>query len=277
MITFNIGRAKVRVDDAGCIDCGTEHSSGWTRAGVVAVTVGRRQSEVMLHRCADCTERLKREERRRGIQGTSTVVALAFFFFALSAHAQVAMPNPALTPGVRDRALIEEWKQNPATSEVCTKKWGKDRRFVTMKMKLDVCSAYGKTPADCLARDPDPGPNPQHKTHPRNEFDHLISRENAGKDDEKNLWFQPWGEARTKDLLENLFHRMACASPPQIQLDEVDDELAMNWWAAYRKYFPGREAPGNGRSRGKKVPPPKKKQPAKNPLADRLYFEEARR
>lgn len=125
--------------------------------------------------------------------------------------------------------------------QTCAVKWGRDARHVSTATKKKVCLAYGIS-TGCPGKDW--------------ELDHLISREIAGADDPKNLWPQPIAEARQKDRLENALHRDVCAG--KITLAEAQREISIDWRAAYQKYFP-------------------KVQPAKNPLADRLYFEEARR
>lgn len=55
-----VGSAKVRIDVCGCIDCGTEHSSGWSPAEKINVSVGgRRPITVFVDRCADCVAKRK--------------------------------------------------------------------------------------------------------------------------------------------------------------------------------------------------------------------------
>lgn len=61
MTTFRFGKAKVSVDAKGCVDCGTEHSSGWHDARRVIIHCGTRCDEVMVHRCADCEAKMKRK------------------------------------------------------------------------------------------------------------------------------------------------------------------------------------------------------------------------
>lgn len=97
-----------------------------------------------------------------------------------------ALPNPVLTPGVT----------RPLTMlQVCTTKWGKDHRHVTIAMKKQVAAAYHVAWAD----------------RGKYEFDHRIPRELGGADVIGNIWTQPLAEARIKDLAENQAHRDVCA------------------------------------------------------------------
>jgi len=98
----------------------------------------------------------------------------------------LTLPNPEQSPGVT-RPL--------STTQVCTTRWGLDRRHVTVAMKRRVARAYGIPWADRRAY----------------EFDHLIPRELGGADDVRNLWPQPIAEARVKDRQENRLHRDVCA------------------------------------------------------------------
>jgi len=136
---------------------------------------------------------------------------------ATPAFAQVAMPDPQLTPGAT-RPLT--------TKQVCTIKWGRDERHLSQSTKKQVCVAYGIT-SGC------PGP--------KWELDHSKSRELAGSDDRKNIWPQPIKEARMKDRLENLLHKKVCAG--EISLPEAQREIGgSNWYVYYKKYFPEKAA-----------------------------------
>ena len=98
----------------------------------------------------------------------------------------LAVPNPAITPGRANYVNVQQ---------VCSMKWGKDARHVTEAMKRQVAQAYG-IPWD---------------QHGQYEFDHLIPRELGGADDVRDIWPQPWAEARVKDREENRLHRAVCA------------------------------------------------------------------
>ena len=122
-------------------------------------------------------------------------------------------PNPQVTPGLTRNLTVEQ---------ICTTKWGQDRRHVTTAMKEDVARAYGVDRADWSEY----------------EFDHLVSRELGGADDTLNLWPQPLKGACTaheKDVLENKLHRMVCAG--SISLPTAQYELAHDWVAAYNQYI----------------------------------------
>lgn len=121
-------------------------------------------------------------------------------------------PDRALTPGVT-RPLSRE--------SVCSIKWGKDRRHVTLSMKKQVFEAYGIPYAD----------------HAKYEVDHLISRELGGADDVRNLWPEKWdGQdgAHAKDRLENALHRQVCAGA--MTLEHAQQAIRSDWMAAFRLY-----------------------------------------
>lgn len=131
---------------------------------------------------------------------------------ALMLLVQLALPNPAITPGVA---------RPMSTKALCTTKWGKDVRHVTEGMKKQVAAAYGV-------------PWSKHSLY---EFDHLISRELAGADAIGNLWPQPWaGEwgARKKDRLENRLHKLVCDGT--ISLATAQRAVAKDWITSYKKY-----------------------------------------
>ena len=126
----------------------------------------------------------------------------------LIAFLHASRPNPQLTPGVA-RPLTQV--------QVCDTKWGRDRRYVTVRMKKHVAASYGVP-----------------WTHVKKyEFDHLIPRELGGADDILNLWPQPWAGARKKDVLENELHRHVCAG--SLTLSEAQQMIQKDWVAAYYK------------------------------------------
>jgi hypothetical protein len=95
-------------------------------------------------------------------------------------------PNLALTPGVARPISVHD---------LCSTKWGKDARHVTLMMRKSVFAAY---------RIP-------YEKHGLYELDHLVPRELGGADDIANLWPEPWDDAHKKDRLENALHRSVCA------------------------------------------------------------------
>jgi hypothetical protein len=128
----------------------------------------------------------------------------------------------AAGPQIRPLATMTPGVARPLTREtVCTTKWGKDRRHVTLAMKREVFAAYGIPYAD----------------HAKYEVDHLISRELGGADDVRNLWPQPWTgteNAHMKDRLENALHRQVCAGT--ITLEHAQEAIRSDWIAAFRLY-----------------------------------------
>jgi hypothetical protein len=69
--------------------------------------------------------------------------------------------------------------------------------------------------------------------------DYLITPALGGSDDIRNLWPQPYAgspwNAYVKDALEEHLHGMVCDG--QLDLATAQHEIAVNWIAAYRKYF----------------------------------------
>ncbi len=121
--------------------------------------------------------------------------------------------NATLTPGVARHLSVHE---------ICSTKWGHDRRHVTTAMKQEVANRYGV-------------PWSKHADY---EFDHLIPRELGGADDVNNLWPQPWADARKKDQLETRLHVLVCSG--QLPLEQAQASIRRDWREAYRKYIDGR-------------------------------------
>ncbi len=55
-----IGKAKIDLEIRGCIDCGTEFSSGWEVAKVIDIKIGNKVYQGEIHRCADCMKNKQR-------------------------------------------------------------------------------------------------------------------------------------------------------------------------------------------------------------------------
>jgi hypothetical protein len=125
------------------------------------------------------------------------------------------VPNHALTPGAT-RPLTRD--------QVCSIKWGTDRRHVTVAMKKHVAAAYGVPWTADVGK--------------KFEFDHLVPRELAGADVVENLSPQEWQYAHLKDRLENELHRRVCAG--EMTLDFAQSAIITNWKAAYRLYIEAR-------------------------------------
>ena len=107
-------------------------------------------------------------------------------------------------------------------TQVCSTKWGLDKRHVTLSMKKHVALAYGI-------------PWSQHS---RYEFDHLIPRELGGADLESNLWPQPYEgtfNAHQKDKLENFLHKSVCEG--KMTLEFAQESIRTDWIASFRLYI----------------------------------------
>jgi len=137
------------------------------------------------------------------------ILALLVAFVALARGGE--LPDLKFTPGVARTDLTLE--------EICTRKWGKDRRHVTPAMRRAALAHYRK-PA-C-----------------RFELDHLISRELGGADDASNLWPQCYAgawNAHRKDRLENKLHKLVCAGA--MSLEDVQRAIVADWRALYRHVY----------------------------------------
>jgi hypothetical protein len=134
----------------------------------------------------------------------------------------LTLPDPDLTPGDSVKITLHE---------LCTKKWGKDRRHVTAAMKREVFESYG---LQCK-----PLFQGSHLPACKNwEVDHLQSRELGGADAVKNLWPQAYeGEwnAHMKDRVENRLHKEVCTG--NITLEQAQKEISTDWRIPYRRYF----------------------------------------
>lgn len=125
-------------------------------------------------------------------------------------HDGYRLPDRGATPGViahRDLTTI------------CTTKWGKDSRHVTEAMKRRTYDRYRATKVKdrCC------------------EIDHLLSRDLGGADDERNLWPQPWTQARLKDRVEVEAKKRVCAR--RVDLAETQATMMRDWTVLYRDWF----------------------------------------
>jgi hypothetical protein len=122
-------------------------------------------------------------------------------------------PNPALTPGAT--LPVSE-------ADVCTEKPARAPRFALASVGQKVFEQYG-------IRNPEPG------TY---ELDYLIDADLGGSDDARNLWPQPYSaewNANLKDALETHLRELVCAG--KISLARAQQDISMNWIAAYKTYF----------------------------------------
>lgn len=140
-----------------------------------------------------------------------TIFAAVAISWAVGAAA-AELPNPERTPGeanpvlTRDVLCAASFRTGPY-------------RNVPPAEKRQVYASYGKKPVKgkCC------------------EVDHLISLEIGGSNSIKNLWPQPWKEARIKDQLENRLHKLVCSG--EISLEEAQSAISKDWWGAYQKYL----------------------------------------
>lgn len=132
-------------------------------------------------------------------------------------------PDLHITPG--------SYRVGLSKAKICSIKWGKDERHVTVAMKKQAFGLYGYTGND------DPKCVPAGKRHC--EIDHLVSRELGGADEVINLWPQAYGtspwNAVLKDKLENRLHKEMCAG--NITLKAARDMLVNDWREAYKRYY----------------------------------------
>jgi hypothetical protein len=131
--------------------------------------------------------------------------------------AGVVMPNVHRTPGDSFAGVT--------AGQVCTTGWASAHRHVTTAQYHEVYAAYG-------IRYPEPS-----GTY---ELDHLVPLEIGGDNTNANLWPEPASPTpgyHQKDELENALHRLVCSG--QLALGAAQHSVAVNWYAAYRKYVTG--------------------------------------
>ena len=133
------------------------------------------------------------------------------------------LPNPSLTPGATF---------DVTPSDICVSGYSSKVRDVPEAVKKQAYAAYGIA---------------SHRPK-EYEVDHLISLELGGSNDIKNLWpesyeTQPWN-AHVKDKLGNHLHKLICDG--KIDIHEAQREIATDWIAAYKKYFPNDIPSGGG-------------------------------
>ena len=127
--------------------------------------------------------------------------------------AAVPIPDARLTPGATLRATRESVCAQPNTKN----------RTVPVALRRKVFESYGLGNAS-----------------PRDyEVDYLITPALGGADDIHNLWPEPYSStvwnAEVKDELEDRLRQMVCNG--SLELTEAQQEIAVNWIAAYKKYF----------------------------------------
>ncbi len=123
-----------------------------------------------------------------------------------------SLPMASITPGATWEVSAED---------LCA--GTRHTRAITPAMRAQVLSAYRmeRVPAD------------------QYELDYLITPELGGATDARNLWPQGYTSslwnARVKDELESLLPRLVCRGA--VDLETAQREMAVDWIAAYKKYF----------------------------------------
>jgi hypothetical protein len=135
----------------------------------------------------------------------------------IAVPSNVAMPDAGLTPG--------ETFTGVTTSQVCTPGYASSVRHVTTAQYHEVYAEY-------------------HIAYPQPsgtyELDHLIPLELGGDNANANLWPEPANPVpgfHQKDALENTMHGLVCQG--RLDLGQAQREIAVNWYAAYRRYVAG--------------------------------------
>ena len=130
----------------------------------------------------------------------------------LSAGPGAPLPVASITPGAT-------W--DVSADDLCA--GTRHTRAITPDMRAQVVSAYGM----------------QHVPADQYELDYLITPELGGATDPRNLWPQAYSSsvwnARVKDELESLLPRLVCRGA--VDLETAQREMAVDWIAAYKKYF----------------------------------------
>ncbi len=123
-----------------------------------------------------------------------------------------SLPMASITPGAT-------WEVS--AGDLCA--GTRHTRAVTVAMRAHVVSAYGM----------------EHVPADQYELDYLITPELGGATDARNLWPQRYSSslwnARVKDELESLLPRLVCRGA--VDLETAQREMAVDWIAAYKKYF----------------------------------------
>jgi hypothetical protein len=159
-----------------------------------------------------------RGQRYLALGALAAALLLLFFHWKPDGDGAVG-PRAALTPG----AILAV-----SHTGVCAAGEAADRPAISNAVALEVFRKYG-------IHDPQP------RTY---EVDYLIPSDLGGSGDPRNLWPQPYNagtwNARVKDALEDRLRSMVCSGA--LDLATAQHEIAVDWIAAYKKYF-GTNAP----------------------------------
>lgn len=140
-------------------------------------------------------------------------VLIAVIWVATNSNERNAIPRSDLTPGA---------VRSVAAKDVCAVELGGNAEVLPV-VQRQVFAEYGM-------------PNAEQRAY---EVDYLITPALGGSDDIRNLWPQPYTSspwnAYVKDALEERLRRMVCGG--QLDLATAQHEIAVNWVAAYKKYF----------------------------------------
>ena len=129
------------------------------------------------------------------------------------ANHDYALPISTLTPGAT-------W--TVAATELCEAA-ARERQEIPASVRDAVLRSYGMTSVSADDY----------------ELDYLITPELGGSPDARNLWPQRYASgiwnAYVKDQLEDLLPRMVCEG--EVPLQTAQRDIAVNWIAAYKRYF----------------------------------------
>ena len=142
---------------------------------------------------------------------------LGMFWVVRNSDERAAVPRPDLTPGAVRATTV---------ADICSDHLSGNGEVLPAVQRL-VFTEYGM-------------PNAEPRGY---EVDYLITPALGGSDDIRNLWPQPYRgsawNAYVKDALEDHLRGMVCSG--QLDLATAQNEIAVNWIAAYKKYFHTRQ------------------------------------
>jgi hypothetical protein len=146
--------------------------------------------------------------------------ALALGLVGLTFHFGVQQVRAASTP---DSSLTPGAARTVRKADICSSRPAEGFYPIPATLAYRVFEKY---------RIRNPGPHSY-------EVDYLITPALGGADDIRNLWPQPFaaGEwnAHVKDALEDYLHQKVCTG--EVDLEAAQHDIAVNWIAAYQKYF----------------------------------------
>jgi len=150
---------------------------------------------------------------RMGAVFATVAGVIAITWIGATTNELNAVPRSDLTPGaVRSRQA----------TDICTAELSGNAQVVPA-VQQRVFAEYGMPDAEMRAY----------------EVDYLITPALGGSDDIRNLWPQPYSgspwNAYVKDALEDHLRGMVCNG--ELDLATAQREIAVNWIAAYKKYF----------------------------------------